>query len=246
MRSGIMCTVGSLALAICLAGCTQPAEYGTADDSSRIEGQSATAAQNLRSYTVSRIDGEPDWDSIPSLDIDNQQWLDPVDISARAQLCHDDEAFYVRMWAEEADVRAEYPASDLLANTYEDSCLEFFLAPVPGDARYLNFEFNPNCAVGVQIGVTKTDRTRLVRTDDLYEAVSARTEDGWEIAYKVPFDFIRQFYPDFAAESGEVLRGNFYKCGNLTVSKHYLSWNSIDSDTPNFHMPECFGELVLE
>ena len=147
---------------------------------------------------------------------------------------------------QEADIRAEYPADDLLADTYEDSCLEFFLSPVAGDTRYLNFEFNPNCAVGAQIGTEKANRTRLVRTDDVYAASSARTEDGWEITYKLPFDFIRQFYPDFTAESGDVLRGNFYKCGNLTASKHYLSWNPIDSDTPNFHVPECFGELVLE
>ena len=85
-----------------------------------------------------------------------------------------------------------------------------------------------------------------MRTDDVYEASSARTESGWEITYKIPFDFIRQLYPDFTAESGTVLRGNFYKCGNLTANKHYLSWSPTDSDTPNFHMPECFGELVLE
>ena len=102
------------------------------------------------------------------------------------------------------------------------------------------------CGVGAQIGTEKANRTRLVRTDDVYGASSARTEGGWEITYKIPFDFVRQLYPDFTAESGTVLRGNFYKRGNLTVSKHYLSWNPIDSDIPNFHMPECFGELVLE
>lgn len=42
------------------------------------------------------------------------------------------------------------------------------------------------------------------------------------------------------------LRGNFYKCGNLTKQKHYLSWNAIESDTLNFHKPECFGVLKLE
>lgn len=118
--------------------------------------------------------------------------------------------------------------------------------PVTGDARYLNFEFNPNCAVCVQIGTTKTDRTRLVRTDNLFNAVSTCTEDGWEITYCVPFDFIRSFYPEFFVESGMQLRGNFYKCGNLTEQKHYLSWNAIESDTPNFHKPECFGVLKLE
>lgn len=254
MRNGIAGVFASILLAICLAGCAQAEKGETEGASSQIEGDAPAkvgegaqmANDGVRSYVVARIDGEPDWSAAPVLDIDNQQWLDPVDISAHAQLCYGDDAFYVRMWAEEADIRAEYPADDLLADTYEDSCLEFFLSPVAGDTRYLNFEFNPNCAVGAQIGTEKANRTRLVRTDDVYAASSARTEDGWEITYKLPFDFIRQFYPDFTAESGDVLRGNFYKCGNLTASKHYLSWNPIDSDTPNFHVPECFGELVLE
>lgn len=254
MGNGIAGVLASILLAICLAGCAQAEKGETEGASSQIEGdapakvdEDAQAANDgVRSYVVARIDGEPDWSAVPVLDIDNQQWLDPVDISAHAQLCYGDDAFYVRMWAEEADIRAEYPADDLLADTYEDSCLEFFLSPVAGDTRYLNFELNPNCAVGAQIGTEKANRTRLVRTDDVYAASSARTEDGWEITYKLPFDFIRQFYPDFTAESGDVLRGNFYKCGNLTASKHYLSWNPIDSDTPNFHVPECFGELVLE
>lgn len=252
MKKEALALIGSIALAVSLAGCTQTANVESTESAEptaiESEAQEAASTSNevLRSYTVARIDGEPDWNTVAVLDIDNQQWLDPVDISAHAQLCYDDETFYVRMWAEEADIRAEYPVDDLLASTYEDSCLEFFLSPVPGDARYLNFEFNPNCAAGVEIGTMKTDRTRLVRADDVYEASSARTEDGWEITYKVPFDFIRQFYPDFTAESGTVLRGNFYKCGNLTTNKHYISWNPIDSDTPNFHMPESFGELVLE
>lgn len=234
-----------LALAAFLAGCAQLREGGGELSAVGQGTESQTTQEGARSYTVMKIEGDPDWESIPAVDIDNQQWLDPIDITAHAQLCYDDEAFYVRMWAEEADIRAEYPVSDLLANTYEDSCLEFFIAPVQGDSRYMNFEINPNCAMGVQIGSTKEDRTRLVRTDDMYHASSTRTEDGWEVTYRIPFQFVRQFYPGFEAQSGDVLKGNFYKCGNLTTHKHYLSWNPIASDTPNFHVPESFGDLVL-
>ena len=42
------------------------------------------------------------------------------------------------------------------------------------------------------------------------------------------------------------MRGNFYKCGNLTTNKHYLAWNHVDSETPNFHVPESFGTLMIE
>lgn len=201
--------------------------------------------EGLARYTISRRDGEPSWEGVPVLDIDHQAWLEPVDIAAHAQLCYDDEALYVRMWAEEENVRAEYPKDDPLAKTYEDSCLELFVAPVDGDDRYLNFEFNPNCAVGAQIGTTKTDRVRIIPDNDPYQAVSTRTEDGWEIEFQLPFDFIRTFYPGFSPESGMQMRGNLYKCGNLTVQKHYIAWSPVGSETPNFHLPEYFGVLAF-
>ena len=201
MKKALLSMVMAFALVGSMAGCAQAPDGNAPADGTGTAGQAveaacqsedANAGSEVKSYVVSRVDGEPDWESIPQLEIDNQQWLEPVVITAHAQLCYSDEAFYVRMWAEEANVRAEYPESDLLAKTYEDSCLEFFISPVPGDSRYLNFEFNPNCAVGAEIGATKAGRTRLVRSDDPYNAAATRTENGWEITYQVPFDLIRQ------------------------------------------------------
>jgi hypothetical protein len=39
------------------------------------------------------------------------------------------------------------------------------------------------------------------------------------------------------------MAANFYKCGNKTVHKHYLSWSPIDLGEPNFHCPEYFGVI---
>ena len=43
----------------------------------------------------------------------------------------------------------------------------------------------------------------------------------------------------------EKLLGNFYKCGDATLLPHYLSWSQIDTEQPDFHRPEFFGELLL-
>ena len=43
----------------------------------------------------------------------------------------------------------------------------------------------------------------------------------------------------------EKLLGNFYKCGDATEMPHYLSWNPIQTERPDFHRPEFFGELYL-
>ena len=50
---------------------------------------------------------------------------------------------------------------------------------------------------------------------------------------------------DVYKRQGVKLRGNFYKCGDLTRYEHYGMWNPVQSDTPDFHRPESFGELVL-
>ena len=199
-----------------------------------------------QSYTITYIEGQPSWDDIPVAYIDNQQWMPSVDITAYAQLCYSDDALFVRMWAEEEDIRAEYPKSDVLGHTYEDSCLEFFFAPVSGDERYMNFEYNPNGCVCVQIGKNKEERIRMAFEEDIFAAEPERIDGGWEITYTIPFSFLRNLYPDFQAESGKQITGNFYKCGNLTAQKHYISWNPIDSETPNFHRPEDFGILIFE
>jgi hypothetical protein len=41
------------------------------------------------------------------------------------------------------------------------------------------------------------------------------------------------------------LRGNCYKCGDLTEQEHYLSWNPVTSEHPCFHRPQDFGRLVF-
>ncbi len=260
----LLSIIAACALAVLLCGCAQQgsvsskasssasASSASASASSSAASSSATSSASApspsatKTYTIASITGEPNWDNIAQLDIDDAEWGDSFGICSHAKLCHDDQAIYVHMWVEEQDVRATYTPDDPLANCYEDSCLEFFLSPVVGDARYLNFEFNPNLAVCNQIGVQKTDRIRLIPEAVTQNGSSARTEDGWEITFEVPFDYIRTLYPEFSPEPGMQMRGNFYKCGNLTTNKHYLVWNHVDSDTPNFHVPESFGILMLE
>lgn len=229
----LACLAGAVLMAAFLLGCILATE------------SPSMAGDTAKSYVIARVNSAPDWDEIDQLDIDDAEWGDSFGISAHAKLCYDDQALYVRMWADEQNVRATYMRDDPDAKCYEDSCLEFFLAPVVGDARYMNFEFNPNCAVCNEIGTQKANRERLHPAANVLDASSFRTGGGWEIAYRIPFDYLRSFYSDFAPEPGTQMRGNFYKCGNLTVNKHYLVWNRVDSDTPNFHVPESFGTLVL-
>ena len=200
----------------------------------------------MRTYMISKKTADLDWTIIPVAAIDNLHWSPHVDISAEAQICYDENFLYVRLSAHEAHIRAEEVGP--LGMPCLDSCLEFFFAPDPESLRYFNFEFNPNCCLYLGLGNERGDELYRLLYDgpDQFDAKSERLEDGWAITYRIPYTFIRHFFPGFAPASGQQIRGNFYKCGDLTVQEHYLAWNPMTCETPAFHRPFEFGLLIFE
>ena len=199
----------------------------------------------MKSYTITKKSEALDWTTIPVAPIDIHLQEEMVDIAATAQLCYDKEAIFVRLTAKEANIRAEY--TDVLSQVCEDSCLEFFFSPIWGDDRYFNIEYNPNCCVYLGMGSGVHDLIRLVPGAPIpFSPKAIRTEDGWEITYQIPFEFIRRFFPEFVPTSGTKMRGNFYKCGDKTVQQHYLCWNMITSNPVSFHRPCDYGILEFE
>lgn len=136
-------------------------------------------------------------------------------------------------------------------NVHEDSCVEFF-AKQPDSDYYFNFEFN--C-----IGVCKAAR----HLKDRYHATNFTPEQlqkigrwsslgqrafhemnglfSWELCVRIPFELM-DLNPEKLPER---LLGNFYKCADATEQPHYISWNPIQTENPDFHRPEFFGEIFL-
>lgn len=191
----------------------------------------------MREYTITKITGQPDWDAIPRLDMDHLLWTPEVPITASAKICYDDSALHVRLEAKEPFIRAEHTSPTGMP--CEDSCLEFFFAPIAGDSRYINIEFNPNAAMYLGTGTGPQDLLRLLPENPCFLPEVARFDGGWQITYQVPFGFIRQLFPDFGPRGS--IRANCYKCGDLTPQPHFLAWNPVDSETPNFHRSQDFG-----
>ena len=183
-------------------------------------------------------------DFVPNWEHDETQYLSPCRWSPNppphvsVQALWRDDALIFRLCSDTPPSRAVNTAQD--SSVWEDSCLEFFFMPDGGD-RYFNFEINPNGCLYIEFGHNRSDRFVLYRSDipDRFDIRTARTEDGWEIFYQIPLEFIRLFYPEF--EFSGALRANVYKCGDQTVKSHYLSWNPITSEKPDFHRPEDFG-----
>lgn len=101
-------------------------------------------------------------------------------------------------------------------------------APVmPFDKRDGNYTWS--LTVGIPLPMLGVTREMLDVTLEMPGATRENVSD-------IPRDMPRH---------AVALRGNFYKCGDLTAEPHYLSWSPIAFERPNFHLPEFFGELLL-
>ena len=197
----------------------------------------------MRSYRVLKTKGKPDWDKLKKAPIDRLAWTDYIDITAYAQLAYGEDRLYVHLHADEKDIRAE--GFGELDAPCLDSCLEFFFSPSDSEPRYINIEMNPNLCLYFGIGTGRNNLVRMLLPGGA-QALNAECEKSsgsWDLYYELPFSLIRLFFPNFAPEGR--LRANFYKCGDLTKQEHYLSWNRVECEKPDFHRPEYFGELIF-
>lgn len=135
---------------------------------------------------------------------------------------------------------------------WTDSCVECFIRNSDSDTYY-NIECN--CVGTLLIGLRGEDCERChVPLESMAqvkrwaslgrEPFGDRAESAdWEIALVIPSS-VFALYP-IQLEQGTMLRANFYKCGDELPVPHFVSWNPIATATPNFHRPECFGEVRL-
>ena len=134
---------------------------------------------------------------------------------------------------------------------WEDSCCEFFVGH-PSDGTYYNFEMNCIGTVLAAKRKSRNDSTPFTKEDlsaiQRFSTLEKRAIEecggifSWMTAICIPFASIG-LSPDSLPDK---LRANFYKCGDKTAHPHFLSWNPVRTETPDFHRPEFFGELLLK
>jgi len=198
----------------------------------------------MRSYEIRKMKAGG-WAEIPTLEIDNAYFETPDHIKAYAQIAYDDEAILVHLSTKERVIRAVEKGP--LGSPCEDSCLEFFFCPAEGDKRYFNIEFNSNGCMYLGFGSGIVDLVRLVPDEgaEIFSPDIRRTEDGWEIFYRVSYSFVRRFFPDFKVYAGKHMRANCYKCADFSEPPHYKAWSPIVGEPFKFHRPECYGEMIF-
>jgi len=200
----------------------------------------------MKKYTISKCGEAPDWNVIPSLCID-EVYREPAPwVQAWAQIAWNEEKLFVRLRANEEEIRAEERGP--VGSPCEDSCLEFFFSPMEDDIRYFNIEYNPNACIYLGLGVNVQTLVRLIPEDidELFFPKVQRFEGGWEVSYEIPYSFIRRVFPNFEAKSGKVMRANCFKCAEKTSRAHFKTWSPVRGGQMSFHRPDCFGYMEFE
>ncbi len=200
----------------------------------------------MRRGSLYRIRSRAELDALPRLPVDQFRWLEGCCPQTWAQAALlEGEGFLFQMTCREDRPKALYTAPD--SPVCRDSCMECFVNFAPErDGRYLNLEANALGTLHCKLGPGRAGRTALRDLGVPLPTVSARTGEGeWRLCFFVPLACVEALYGPCAFPPGSVIRANFYKCGDETAKPHYGMWNPVETETPDFHRPEFFGELEL-
>lgn len=195
----------------------------------------------METYTIVKKKPGMTWDNVPVAYLDKHTHEEVPEIKTQAQVMWDEEGFYVHMEAIEPNIRKE--ESGVMGKTWEDSCMEFFVAPIPGDNRYFNHEVSAGGVLYWGFGSEINSLVRMVPEKGHFIKPEVELGEGhWSVTYFVPAYGIRFFFPEFEMKAGAHMRGNFYKCGDETVKPHFQMWSQAKD---SYHDPSIFGEFIL-
>ncbi|MDD2286344.1 MAG: carbohydrate-binding family 9-like protein [Paludibacter sp.] len=183
--------------------------------------------------------------------IDAVNWPEsyPLKPACKFNIVRSSSAFFIHFVVNEKQVRAIYSKDQ--DPVWQDSCVEFF-CQLPGKESYFNFEFN---CIGTCLATERKSRTEDINPlpaekmslikryaslgNEPFEEKKGNFD--WTLTVEIPFSLLG-INPNNLLES---IKANFYKCGDETSAPHYVSWNPIEVENPDFHRPDFFGEINL-
>jgi hypothetical protein len=163
-------------------------------------------------------------------------------------LGYSDHEIFLKYYIKENYFKAEKTETNQMV--CEDSCVEFFVSPEE-DGIYYNLEFN---GIGTCLLGTGTSRANSRRANpDIISKIRRLSSVGtrpvkenegefeWTMTIAVPFEVF--FHHKIKDLKGKTFRANFYKCGDMLKVPHYVTWNPVGTEKPDYHQPAYFGLL---
>ena len=194
----------------------------------------------MKKYVLIETDTERAPENVPEALIDCAPWKEqyPFTVAAKGRLFLSPKGLHVKLAAAEPGPVAEVTRDN--GSVWEDSCLELFIMPDSVSGIYYNFECNAGGVMLAGKGTGRGGRTLLDPGRGFAERFSIRAETdecGWSVSYVIPRDLLGGFRGP---------RMNLYKCLEKDpLRNHFLCWNAIAAERPDFHRPEFFGEIEI-
>ncbi len=200
--------------------------------------------------------GENNNSMLNSLFISQKQWHSRnVPTTCVSMSCHED-GLHVTFNVQEVDPLAVN--HEHMTRVCEDSAVELFLAfndtltnkefsPHMDEHVYMNIEINSNAAAYIKYGRHRKDRIALTLDEiNLFNIKAKKTPQCWECNFIVPSSLIEKImsYNPFVIDS--VFAFNLYKICETKGREQFASFKKVDSETPNFHVPESFALGIIK
>lgn len=201
--------------------------------------------RDMKEYIFEKVsrfpETENEWKKFPEAKIDCFDFSpDAVNPTTSVRGVYNETGLSLRFESDEKNALARYHGVN--EKPWTDSCVEVFFNPCPERSdKYFNFELSAGGGLLVGYGKDRHERIRCDFTPDIFDIKTEITENGWTASLTIPFEFVLRYAPEFDG----IFAGNFQKCGDETASPHFPVWNKIESPSPDFHRPECFGKFIL-
>lgn len=205
----------------------------------------------MNSYTVKKAVHSFSWSETEcgKINVFNWEKFTGYDPQAEFQMIHDDKNIYIRLTAHNDYIVSKCKnINDMVCG---DSCMEaFFTIPSKPDT-YFNFEFNSAGVMFLGCGKSRSGRTtvdpEIIKKYVTVMAEADKIPQNQRGKWQVTAIINKELFPVLVGEEftpGKA-RGSFYKCGDRVIP-HFIAWNKIGTDHPDFHTPEYFGDIIFE
>lgn len=215
----------------------------------------------MNQLIIKEIPGKPEFNNqeaaalleqlVPAEPIDVLNWKNyPYRPDLKFRIAHIKSEIWLMFYVGEKYILAN--ETKINGRVHKDSCVEFFVSF--DKENYYNIECN--CIGVLHVAHGKSRAARVFVDEDKIKQIVAESSLGkepfaeraggfnWHILLRIPcpvfmFDNITSF-------SGIKCTGNFYKCADDTTIPHFVTWNPVFTESPDYHRPEFFGNLVFE
>ena len=191
------------------------------------------------------------WKGVKSVKIRNYMGQVPTfKPMAEAKMVYDEDYIYVIYRVKDRYVKSI--TEKINGPVWKDSAVEFFFSPESDNPiNYFNLEIN--CG-GTPLFHHKKNRPSVedIQKIEIKASLPKRVDPEiaepvtWTISFKIPLNMLEKYTNVVRPKPGVLWRANFYKIAELSSNPHYITWNEVKNDKPQFHLPQFFGILAFQ